>query len=79
MARRPTTKPIPFVREYLVYVPGLNSVGEVPVKENAAGDRVVLMTPAQAQYWVDQAAIGLKPLSDEGARVQAQMRRVESE
>jgi len=48
--------PVPSVREYFVYTDA-PSVGEAKVIETERG-KVVRMSSAQAQYWVDQGAIG---------------------
>ena len=49
------------LREFFVRVPGLKEVGGRPVKVAAVKDRVVLLTAAQATYWLDQGAIGESP------------------
>ena len=48
------------LREFYVRVPGLKEVGGRPVKVRGQ-DRVVLLTAAQATYWLDQGAIGESP------------------
>jgi hypothetical protein len=48
------------LREFYVRVPGLKEVGGRPVKLRGQ-DRVVLLTAAQATYWLDQGAIGESP------------------
>ena len=49
------------LREFFVRVPGLKEVGGQPVKVVRGKDRVVLLTAAQAAYWLDQGAIGESP------------------
>jgi hypothetical protein len=49
------------LREFFVRVPGLKEVGGRPVKVVRGKDRVVLLTAAQATYWLDQGAIGESP------------------
>jgi hypothetical protein len=49
------------LREFYVRVPGLKEVGGRPVKVVRGKDRVVLLTAAQATYWLDQGAIGESP------------------
>jgi hypothetical protein len=49
------------LREFFVRVPGLKEVGGQPVKVVRGKDRVVLLTAAQATYWLDQGAIGESP------------------
>jgi hypothetical protein len=49
------------LREYFVRVAGLKEVGGRPVKLVRGKDRVVLLTAAQATYWLDQGAIGESP------------------
>jgi len=48
------------LREFYVRVPDLKEVGGRPVKARGQ-DRVVLLTAAQATYWLDQGAIGESP------------------
>ena len=48
------------LREYYVRVPGLKEIGGRPVKQRGQ-DRVVLLTAAQAAYWLDQGTIGASP------------------
>jgi hypothetical protein len=49
------------LREFFVRVPGLKEVGGRPVKVVRGKDRVVLLTAAQATYWLDQGAISESP------------------
>ena len=49
------------LREFFVRVPGLKEVGGRPVKVVRGKDRVVLLTAAQATYWLDQGAISETP------------------
>ena len=49
------------LHEFFVTVPGLKEVGGRPVKVVRGKDRVVLLTAAQATYWLDQGAIGESP------------------
>jgi hypothetical protein len=49
------------LREFFVRVPGLKEVGGRPVKVARGKDRVVLLTAAQATYWLDQGAISESP------------------
>jgi hypothetical protein len=49
------------LREFYVRVPGLKEVGGRPVKVVRGKDRVVLLTAAQATYWLDQGAISESP------------------
>jgi hypothetical protein len=48
------------LREFYVTVPGLREVGGRPVKTRG-NDRIVLLTAAQATYWLDQGAISTSP------------------
>jgi hypothetical protein len=49
------------LREFFVRVPDLKEVGGRPVKVVRGKDRVVLLTAAQATYWLDQGAISESP------------------
>jgi hypothetical protein len=49
------------LREFYVRVPGLKELGGRPVKVVRGQDRVVLLTAAQATYWLDQGAISEGP------------------
>lgn len=49
------------LREFFVRIPGLREVGGRPVKLVRGKDRVVLLTAAQATYWLDQGAISESP------------------
>jgi hypothetical protein len=48
------------LREFYVRTAGVKEVGGRPVKMRGQ-DRVVLLTAAQAEYWLDQGAIGQSP------------------
>jgi hypothetical protein len=48
------------LREFYVRVPGVKEIGGRPVKMRDQ-DRVVLLTAAQAEYWLDQGAISQSP------------------
>jgi len=49
------------LREFYVRVPGLKELGGRPVKVVRGQHRVVLLTAAQATYWLDQGAISESP------------------
>lgn len=47
-------------RAYYVLIPGMAEIGGHAVEERG-GERIVRLTEAQAQYWLDQAVIGEQP------------------
>jgi hypothetical protein len=53
------------LRTYYIYGPTVGKeLGGVPVVDTPAagkGERVVVLAPAQAQFWIDQGIIGDKP------------------
>lgn len=53
------------LRTYYIYSPTVGKeLGAVPVVDAPAagkGERVVVLAPAQAQFWIDQGIIGDKP------------------
>lgn len=66
------------VREYHVYDNRMTDVAGVPVSgPDSNGVRIVKLTAQQAQYLIDQGAIGLTPqrdLSDDAFEVLSQMK-----
>lgn len=60
---KPGAKEVPIqrVREYHVYDPNVSELARAPVITKEDGKRVVLLTKAQAQYFIDQAIIGETP------------------
>lgn len=51
------------LKEYYVFDPSIKKLATVPVVTRG-DNRVVLMTEQQAQFFIDQGAIGDKPLSE---------------
>ena len=78
MATKPVKKERPIVHDFFVLDPNPKVVhlGGIVVSTNSDGKRIVRMTDAQAQYWVDQGAISRDPLhrrSNEAREVLHQM------
>lgn len=51
-------------KEYHVYDNSMKMVGDVAVEDRGDGSRVVRLNMGQAQYLIDQGAIGLVPLAE---------------
>lgn len=61
-------KPKPATNQYYVFNPTLKHLGGALVRDDGAGNNIVLLTAADAQYWIDQGVIGELPLNEQAAK-----------
>jgi hypothetical protein len=66
----------PGERNYYVIAPGMQNLSGHPIWEDADGNRRISMTPSQAKYWLDQAAISENAPSKHSAAAKGAFRQM---
>jgi hypothetical protein len=72
-----TARPQADINEYHVYDDRIKDVGGVVVTDRGDGGRVVRLSAGQAQYLVDQGAIGLQPKASLSQSAHAMLKQMQ--